>query len=101
MRQRETAMTWKKLSLVGGALVALLAAEDACALRAQQQAFLPPMFKLGAKITLQLDRSRVYTVLAQQGAWIRVAASKAGSPEADDTEIWIYAPSGTVWSQAR
>lgn len=66
-----------------------------------QQAFLPPMFQLGAKIVLGGDSDKVYTVLSQQGAWIRVAVTKSGVSVADDTETWIYAPSGTIWMKAR
>ena len=82
-------MMSKMFLLLAAFLGALTATHASCAARAQVQTFLPPMFQLGGKVTLQGDTSRVYTVLAQQGAWIRVAMTKSGSTETDDTEMWI------------
>jgi hypothetical protein len=93
-------MASKPLLLAAGFVFALYVTPSSCVVRAQQ-VLLPPMFQLGAKLTLQGDSSKVYTVLQQQGAWIRVAMTKSGSTESDDTEMWIYAPSGTVWAKAR
>ena len=94
-------MMSKTFLLLAALAVGLYATHGWRPAEAQVQTFLPPMFQLGAKVTLQGDSSKVYTVLAQQGAWIRVAMTKTGSTETDDTEMWIYAPNGTLWSKAR
>jgi hypothetical protein len=82
-------------------LVGVLYATHHASTARAQQAFLPPMFQLGAKIALDREGGTVYTVLGQQGAWIRVAIEKSGASVAEETEAWIYAPNGTVWRKAR
>jgi hypothetical protein len=63
-----------------------------------QQAFLPPMFEMGARVVLQSDKETVYTLVRQQGAWVQVVKATGGQ---DQPETWIYTPSGTVWTRTK
>ena len=71
-------MMSKTFLLLAALAVGLYATHGWRPAEAQVQTFLPPMFQLGAKVSLQGDSSKVYTILAQQGAWIRVAVTKTG-----------------------
>jgi hypothetical protein len=70
-----------------------------------QQTFLPMAFQPGSKLTLNNDRAATYIVLSQQGAWIQVHRESEGQsakPEGQTaTEMWIYAPNGTLWTKVK
>lgn len=72
---------------------------------AAQQAFLPRAFQPGSKLTLNNDRSTTYVVLSQQGAWVEVRPESEGQGAKSDgqnaKEMWIYAPSGTLWLKVK
>jgi hypothetical protein len=80
------------LVLVGFALGSFTATPSA------QQTFLPPDFEVGAVLKLNNQGLR-YSVVAQQGAWVRVQLGDQATTQAPSERIWIYAPNGTVWTR--
>lgn len=69
---------------------------------AAQQTFLPPDFQVSAVLTLDNNNNEVrYSVLAQQGAWIRVKVENPAAARPTDDKTWIYAPNGTTWTRVK
>ena len=62
---------------------------------AAQQTFLPPVFQLGSKVTLNNDSAATYIVLAHQGAWIQVQRDSEG-PKAKERGSNINSAIGSV-----
>jgi hypothetical protein len=66
-----------------------------------QQTFLPSDFQAGATLTLNNNKDVQYSVLAQQGAWIRVQIEDRARVQSPSEKTWIYAPNGTIWTRVK
>jgi len=92
----------KTFLLLAACLVGLIATPLPTRPRAQQQTFLPPMFQLGGRSRFRVTAARSIQSSRSKAPEIRVAMTKSGSTETDDTRrCGSTRRAGTVWAKAR